>query len=60
MSEKIKEIKSIRRVHEIYCDRCNKKLMESEELDDGYYETPLPLKVTVYILDWYHYKKVLM
>lgn len=59
MSEKIREVKSTRRVHEIYCDRCNKKIMESEELDDGWWETPDALSVSVYINDWYKYERCL-
>lgn len=59
MSEKIREIKSTRRVHEIYCDSCHKKIMESEELDDGFWETPSPLMVSVYINGWYKYERCL-
>lgn len=34
----IKEIVTEECTHIFYCDNCNKKLGESIELDDGYYE----------------------
>lgn len=49
MSEEIKNIKIIRRVHVFYCDGCGKKLMESTECDDGYYETPKCVNEDIYV-----------
>lgn len=34
-----KEVKSILNTHNFYCDMCEKHLGNTEEYDDGYYET---------------------
>lgn len=59
MSEKIKEIKTTRRLHIFYCDGCGEKLMESEELDDGYFATPDFVDEKIFVSSkhkWYHYR----
>lgn len=58
MSEKIKEIPSTTKVHIFFCDDCGVKLMESEEYDDGWYETPKSINQGIFVdseREWYHY-----
>lgn len=40
MSHRIVEIKETRQKHIFHCEKCGKKIMESIEYDDGWYEEP--------------------
>lgn len=40
MKHEIKEVKETRNLHIFYCEKCGKKIMESQEFDDGYYAEP--------------------
>ena len=58
MTEKVEEVPSTRRAHKFYCDICKQKLMESEELDDGWYETPRCVDEEIFVHGvgkWYRY-----
>ena len=39
------ETKITEKVHEFYCDDCEKFLMTSKEYDDGWYETPKKFRI---------------
>lgn len=49
MSHKIVEVKEIRNLHIFHCEKCGKKIMESMEYDDGYYETPAWLDESIFV-----------
>ena len=38
------------RTHRFYCDDCKKLIMESNEYDDGYYDTPYICHVGLFTL----------
>ena len=53
-----KEITCTKTIHNFYCDKCNKLLLMSKELDDGYYEEPDEISLRVFVFDrWYHLNK---
>lgn len=59
MSEKVEEVTTTRKVHKFYCDICKKKLMESDEFDDGWYETPNYVEESIFVHGvgkWYRYR----
>ena len=59
MSEEVKEVEDIRLVHVFYCDVCGKKIMESTELDDGWYPEPAKVEESIFInykRKWYEYE----
>ena len=49
MSERIIEVKDIRNLHIFNCEKCCKKIMESIEYDDGYYEMPDWLDESIFL-----------
>ena len=60
--EEIIEATFTRKVHKIYCDSCNKFLLDAMEHDDGYYHNPYEVSFSYYHKDekeWYSCKGVL-
>lgn len=53
---KIREIKTQEKKHIFYCDRCQKELGESIEIDDGYYEEKGSYEQKIFIngRGWYN------
>lgn len=49
VTEEVKEIQVTNRLHIFYCSECGKKIMESEEYDDGWYETPYNIEEDIFI-----------
>ena len=63
MEGKVEEVQVTvtKRVHHIHCDRCGKKLFESQEHTDGYYDDGKGFHVYVSIGDngeFYNYTEV--
>lgn len=49
MSHEIVEIKETRNLHVFHCEKCGKKIMESMEYDDGWYEEPDWINESIFI-----------
>ena len=45
--------------HHFWCDECGKYIGNTEELDDGYYETPGEYEVNFYLNGWYKLEKTM-
>ena len=49
MSERIIEVKDIMNLHIFNCEKCGKKIMESIECDDGWYEEPDWIEESIFV-----------
>lgn len=57
--ERIKKIKTTKKMYEYYCDNCGKLIGTSLEYDDGWVEPLGEFVQKVYIGSWYELKKCL-
>ena len=49
ITEEVKEIQVTNLLHVFYCGECGKKIMESEEYDDGWYEKPYYIEEDIFV-----------